>query len=117
MAGLGALEILLLIVFVGIIPAMLGRRIATRLREDQRTIMGSVAAIIGVILIVFGTVRLSSVTTREPAPFNDIRDSQRRLTEYNRPDIGGMLSLGFGVVIGITGIVVIFSKSSKVVDK
>jgi 1,4-dihydroxy-2-naphthoate octaprenyltransferase len=87
MMGIGAQELLLILVVV-VIGVFVGRVIVLILREDQRKTIGGIAILFGVILFVYG---ISSIRSAESA-------------------LGSAI---VGVLVGVTGFVVISAKGSS----
>lgn len=80
-----------------VVAKILGNALASGLREDQRKIVGGIALLIGVVLFIYG---ISSVTSA----------TSQIMSAMGRADIGGWVSIGFGVLIAMIGLNVLFSK-------
>ncbi|MGB8658187.1 MAG: zinc ribbon domain-containing protein [Candidatus Zixiibacteriota bacterium] len=101
--GIGAQE-LLLILLVLAIGVGVGRAIASGLREDQCKIVGGIALFIGAVLVISG---ISSINSAES-------QIMRMMGMMGMGKQEGLLAtIGFGLIVAVTGIVLIASKGSS----
>ncbi len=83
---MGTTEIILLVGIIAIVVAVVvGRSLASGLRDDQRKIAGGVALLVGIVLAIYG---ISSVNSA----------GSQVMGAMGRPDVGGMAAVGFGVL-------------------
>lgn len=98
---MGTTEIILLVGIIAIVVAVVvGRSLASGLRDDQRKIAGGVALLVGIVLAIYG---ISSVNSA----------GSQVMGAMGRPDVGGMAAVGFGVLAAAIGLIIAISKASK----
>jgi hypothetical protein len=87
--GIGAQELLLILLVLAVAVAV-GKAIASRLGEDQRKIVGGIALFIGALIVVSAISSISSARSQIEG--------------------GVLVTIGFGIIVGIAGFVVLASK-------
>lgn len=85
-------EFIVLALIVAVPLALLtSKALVSGLRDDQRTLAGAVALLAAIGLIIYG---ITSVTSA----------GSQVMSRLGQPDLGGVLSLGFGAFLGIVGL-------------
>lgn len=96
MIGIGLQE-LIIIVPPLVIGILIGKALASGLGDEKRKMVGAIALLFGVLLLVFGINSINSL-------------SSGMLAMAGRVDVGGFTAIGFGVIVGVVGIVVLLAK-------
>lgn len=67
------------------------------LRDEARKIVGGAALLVGVVLALYGIISINSA-------------SSQLARAMDKPDQSGIIAIGIGIMVGITGMVILLSK-------